>query len=211
MKEMKIDNPDNLEVTFSTLRPKDEDSPQFVIILCAVYSPPRSRKKTKLIDFISNTYHHLKSSKYPSAYFVLGGDINDLKVDLLLSISPMFKQTVSQPTRGNKILSVIFTDLWKFYQTPEILPALLPDLNGRGKPSDHQVPFAKKYTDRRQMRKKNFSTKVIQPFPDSGIIEFGNWIVNEEFTKVKSAVTTTDMVAELGEVISYNVETVFPE
>jgi hypothetical protein len=31
--EIKLDNPDNLEVTFATLRPKDVNSPQFVIIL----------------------------------------------------------------------------------------------------------------------------------------------------------------------------------
>ena len=82
--KIKIDNHDNLEVTFATLRPKDENSPQFVSILCAVYSPPKSRKKSKLIDFISNTYHHLKSTKYSSAFFALGGDINDLKVEHLL-------------------------------------------------------------------------------------------------------------------------------
>ena len=40
MKEIKLSNPDNLEVTFATLRPKSESSPKFVIILCAVYSPP---------------------------------------------------------------------------------------------------------------------------------------------------------------------------
>ena len=44
LKEIKCDNPDNLEVTFATLRPKEPQSPQFLIILCAVYSPPRSRK-----------------------------------------------------------------------------------------------------------------------------------------------------------------------
>ena len=43
LKEIKVNNPDNLEVTFATLRPKDVNSPQFVIILCAVYSPPNSR------------------------------------------------------------------------------------------------------------------------------------------------------------------------
>ena len=95
LKEIKVHNPDNLEVTFATVRPRDENSSQFIIILCAVYSPPRSRKKSKLIDFISNTYNYLKSSKYPSAYFDLGGDINYLNVDNLLEISPMFQQSVT--------------------------------------------------------------------------------------------------------------------
>ena len=210
MKEIKIDNPDNLEVTFAILRPKNVNSPQFVIILCAVYSPPRSRKKSKLIDFISNTYHHLKSTKYPSASFALGGDINDLRVELLLNISPMFKQTVNQATRGKKILSVIVTDLWNFYQNPEILPALQPDVMGIGKPSDHNVPFAKTYTDRRMMRKKNYSLKVIRPFPDSGISEFGQWILNENFSPVAAAVSTTDMVSEFEHLMCNKMDNIFP-
>ena len=144
---------DNLEVTFATLRPKDANSPQFVIILCAVYSPPRSRKKTKLVDFISNTFHFLKATKYSSAYFALGGDINDLKVELLLDISPKFKQIVNLPTRGKKTLSVIVTDLWDHFQDPIILPPLQPDVDWVGKPSDHSVPFALTYNDRRKMRK----------------------------------------------------------
>ena len=86
LKEIKIDNPDSLEVTFAVLKPKSENCPNFEIILCAVYSPPKSRKKSKLINFISETYHYLKSAKYPSAYFALGGDMNDLKIDQLLNI-----------------------------------------------------------------------------------------------------------------------------
>ena len=70
-------------------------------------------------------------------------------------------------------MSVIVTDLWKHYHEPEILPALQPDILGIGKPSDHNVPFAKTYTDRRQKKKKNYSLKVIRPYPDSGMSEFG--------------------------------------
>ena len=211
LKEVKLENPDNLEVTFATLRPKDANSPQFIIILCALYSPPRSKKKSKLIDFISTTYNYLKSTKYPSAYFCLGGDINDLKVDLLLNISSKFKQIVKQPTRGDKILSVIVTDMWEYYQEPIILPPLLPDIVGVGNPSDHNVPFAKIYTDRRILRKPNFSKKTIRPFPDSGISEFGRWIQNEDFNEVTEAVDATEKVEALQNILSNKVKDIFPE
>ena len=49
LKELLIDNPDNLEVTFATLRPRSETSPKFVIILCAVYSPPTAGKNLSLL------------------------------------------------------------------------------------------------------------------------------------------------------------------
>ena len=211
LKEIKLENPDNLEVTFAVLRPKDVQSPQFVIILCAIYSPPNSRKKSKLIDFISNNYNQLKSSKYPSAYFCLGGDINDLKIDLLLNISPKFRQIVKLPTRGTKILDVIVTDLWEFYQEPIILPPLLPDVIGVGSPSDHSVPFAQKYTDRRILRKPNYIKKAIRPFPDSGILEFGRWIQNKDFTEVIETVSTTEKVEALDHILSSKVNDIFPE
>ena len=210
LKEIKTDNPDNLEVTFATLRPKDDNSPKFVIILCAVYSPPQSRKKSKLIDFISNTYHHLKSTKYSSAFFALGGDINDLKVEHLLNISPMFRQLVSLPTRGSKTLSVVVTDSWDRYQDPEILPALQPDILGIGKPSDHNVPFAKTYTDRRTSKKKNYSFKVIRPYPDSGISEFGRWIQNEDFSLVSLSSCSDDKVSTFEQIVNNKIEEIFP-
>ena len=186
-------------------------SPQFVIILCAVYSPPRSRKKSELTDYISDTYHHLKSSKYPSAFFALGGDINDLNVDLLLNISPKFRQIVDKPTRGNKTLSVIVSDLWEYYTSPEILPPIQPDIPGIGKPSDHSAPYARTYTDRRRPKQKNFSLKTVRPYPDSGIAEFGRWIQAESFEAVSSALTSTDKVSAFEKVISDKVEEIFPQ
>ena len=62
----------------------------------------------------------MKSTKYPSAYFLLGGDINDLNVNLLLNILSKFSQIVPRLTRGSKTLSVIVTDLSEYYQNPEI-------------------------------------------------------------------------------------------
>ena len=44
--------------------------------------------------------------KYPKAFFIAGGDINDLKVSEILEISSAFRQIVTKPTRQGKILSV---------------------------------------------------------------------------------------------------------
>ena len=210
LKEINLSNPDNLEVTFATLRPKSERSPQFIIILCAVYSPPNSRKKTKLVDFISESYHFLKSTKYPSAYFALGGDINDLKVDLLLDISPKFTQIVTRPTRGLKTLSVIVTDLSEFYQTPTILPPIQPDVPGVGKPSDHSVPFATTYLDRAKPREKNYTLKMVRPFPESGISEFGRWVQFENFSCLDASDSPTEMVDAFENIVAAKVDEIFP-
>ena len=210
LKEINLPNPDNLEVTFAALRPKAVESPQFVIILCAVYSPPRSRKKAKLVDFISNTYNYLKSTKFPSAYFSLGGDINDLNPELLINISPKFRQIVTLPTRGKKTLSVIITDLGEYYQCPEILPPLQPDVLGRGKPSDHNTPYARTFLDRSKPRTQNFTLKSVRSYPESGIIEFGKWIQSENFISVELAPTSSDKVSALENLISGKIEDIFP-
>ena len=85
VKHYKPENPDNLEVTFGILRSKAKDS-NLVIIVCAIYSPPKSRKKTKLVSYITAMYHQLKL-KYQDAFFILGGDINDLNIQPILNMS----------------------------------------------------------------------------------------------------------------------------
>ena len=55
--EYKPENPHKVEATFALLRPTEKKSPDFIIIVCAIYSPPKSKKNTKLIDFITANYH----------------------------------------------------------------------------------------------------------------------------------------------------------
>ena len=96
---------------------------------------------TKLVDFIMENYHQLKS-KYQQAFFILEGDINDLDVGRITSISPTFRQIVIKPTRGDKILDVLVTDLHTYYQEPFIQPPIKPDNPNEGKPSDQKAPVA---------------------------------------------------------------------
>ena len=91
-----------------------------------------------LIDFITESYHILKS-RYPMAYFLGGGDINGLNWKELVTISSSFRQCVTKPTRKNKVLSIIITDLHPFYEEVKVIPPLEPDVKGIGKPSDHKT------------------------------------------------------------------------
>ena len=132
MKELKLENPDNLEVTVALVKPRNMLIP-INIITMAVYCPPRSRKKSKLIEFISSNYHNLKT-KYPDAFFLCGGDINDLKWSDIEDLSPNLRQVVNKPTRQGKTLAIIITDLHHFYQDVRVLPPLQPDVEGVGIP-----------------------------------------------------------------------------
>ena len=60
------------------MRPKESESGGLkVFIVASFYSPPRSPKKSKLLDHILTTVHMLLS-KYPKAGIVIGGDKNNL-------------------------------------------------------------------------------------------------------------------------------------
>ena len=56
MKEIKVDNPDNLEVTIALIKSKDPKAKNLSIMTFAIYCPPKSKKKTKLLLFLSLTY-----------------------------------------------------------------------------------------------------------------------------------------------------------
>ena len=101
MKEIVLDNPGNLEVSVAIIKSKHKDAKNLTIITIAVYSPPRSRKKTRLLDFISETYQSLKL-KYPDAYLLFGGDVNDLKWEEVEKLNPQLRQCVTKATRKEK-------------------------------------------------------------------------------------------------------------
>ena len=91
----KIDNStmagdQTLEVCWGLLKPKTPTSHIKVLIICAFYLPPYSKKKSSLTEHISLNYFRLKS-QYPDSAFVCGGDKNDLNIQLLLNIDPTFR------------------------------------------------------------------------------------------------------------------------
>ena len=87
--------PHNLEIIWGLLRPK-QASFYKVIIVASFYLPPKSKKKSKLFDHVSETLH----------------------------IAPRLKQIVTLPTRGKNILSVIITNMSTMYSVPVIHPAV---------------------------------------------------------------------------------------
>ena len=111
---------------------------------------------------------------------------------------------------GEKIISGIITDLWDFYESPIILPPLLPDIPGHGTPSDHSVPFAKVHLDRSKPREKNYVTKSVRPLPDSGILEFGQWIQGENFECLTYCKISTEQVAALEKLIIGKIDEISP-
>ena len=71
----------------------------------------------------------------------------ELISDKLLACYPDLVNIVTIPTHGNKILDVIVTDLHPWYDKAVVSPPIQPDLEGRGRPSDHAVAVARPKRD----------------------------------------------------------------
>ena len=132
-------NPHKVEVCWCLLKFKHPMKSLQSILLCCFYSPPNSRKQTRLIDHISEVYFKNKTSM---SGFICAGDRNDIKVEKFLEISESFRQIVTKPTYGNKkVLDICVTDLGSYYCEPLIRQPVVPEDSTRV-PSDHNPWFA---------------------------------------------------------------------
>ena len=191
------------------MRPKSTVvTPIREIIVCAFYCPPKSRKKTKLMDHLITNCHVLLT-KYPNAGLVIGGDKNEWKIGHLIASIPKLKQIVSLPTCNLKTLDVILTNLWQWYSVPVVVPPVPCDDPSKGVPSDHSTPVAHPLSNIHQV-KNVYVTKTARPLPDSGIREFGQWIVSEDWTSVSDNEPPSEQVLKFLHIVSDKIE-IFPE
>ena len=210
LEKMDIMINDRLEVVWGLLRPKSPGASQIrEIIAVAFYCPPKSKKKTKLMDHLVTNCHALLT-KYPNAGLVIGGDKNDWKIGPLIASIPKLKQIVTLPTCNLKTLDVILTNMWQFYSVPEVVPPVPCDDPTKGVPSDHSTPVAHPLDN--YLKPKNvYKTKVAQPLPDSGIREFGQWILSEDWRAIPENASPTVQVEKLQEVLENKLNEVFPK
>ena len=191
--KLNISIPKGLEVVWGLMKPKVISGKISKIISCCFYSPPRSKKRSALVDHISLTLQHLLST-HPNAGIVISGDRNSLDVPTLLNIDPSLRQLVKMPTRGLKILDIILSNLERFYDEPIIVPPILPDKPNKGVPSDHSGVIATPHTDPSQPQLRTKVVKTIRPLPESLISVFGQKLEAEDWTSLDPSLNSTEMV-----------------
>ena len=123
-------------------------------------------------------------TKYPNAGLVIGGDKNNLNIAPLLDGIPRVRQIVTQPTYRNKILDIMLTNMHTLYAVPMIVPPVPPDDATNGAPSDHSTPIATPIAVSVNRKTREYTTRVSRPLPDSGVREFGQWIVQEDWSRL---------------------------
>lgn len=210
LERIHVNNPHQLEVVWGLLKPKTHTWTTIKhIIVCAFYSPPNSRKNTKLLDHIISTSHNL-ITKYAQAGVVIGGYKNKLNISPLISAIPRLRQIVTKFTHKLKTLDVILTNLHQFYCVPVIVPPVQPDRPGHGVPSDHSVPVAHPKTDIGS-NVNEYKTVTTIPLPESGIREFGQWICDEKWLEFDKNKTPNEQAQFLQKILSDKVDIFFPQ
>ena len=206
--KLNIEIPKPLEVVWGLLRPKIMTGSTSKVILCSFYSPPNSKKKNALIDHISVTINKLKIL-HPKSSFIIAGDKNDLNDEEIISICPSFKQLVLKPTRKRKTLTVVITDLHRFYQEPIIVPPVPVDLEGEGAPSDHQgvlvIPVNSSSSP-----KKTKKLITVRPIKESSLHLFGQALVQEDWSFLNPSLSSTTLVESFQEYCSTLTDLHFP-
>ena len=208
LKKLNVQNPHQLEVAWGLLKPKIVTGPITKIICCCFYSPPNSRKKTKLIDHLSFTLQALLL-EHPSAGVMIAGDRNDLSVDRLLRVDSSLRQIVKTPTHGSKVLDVILTNISTFYNDPVVINPVAVDVPDHGVPSDHLgvllEPLSSSVAPARRKHTISF-----RPKPDSKIRGFGSTISAMSWDFMNSLQSSSLMTEAFQTKISEMIDDHFP-
>ena len=208
--KLKVQIPNNLEVVWCLLKPKNQSARFKKIIACSFYSPPNKQKNSKMADHLVSTLQMLYA-KYPDCGLILGADKNYMNIQPLLNCGLRLRQVVDRSTRMGAIIDIIIMNLSSYYNTPIIAPPICPDDPTKGKPSDHCVPVCTPHTDRYTAASRNYKIIKYRPLPDSSIRRFGEWIVNEGWQSVEDGMSPSEQVSVFEKLVQDKLDEFCPE
>ena len=199
LSKLNISIPHNLEIVWGLLRPNEITGRISKIICCSFYCPPKSTRKSVLIEHMTLTLQSLRST-FPNAGVLISGDRNDLSIARLKSIDPALNQTVLKGTRGQNILTVVLTDLELYYEEPCIVnPIEVDDPHKGGVPSDHNGVVMTPLAVTSKPARRNKFVRTVRPITISGINNIGQVLVNEKWRFMNPDLSPT----ELTEIFEY--------
>jgi len=111
---------DNLELMWLLYRPHTMPKEISHLLIGAIYFPPKANSY-EMIDYLISSLDAVTRS-HPCTGILLLGDFNQLP-DAQLKSFPL-QQIVTSATRGTSVLDKIYTNVFSWYQTPVILPAV---------------------------------------------------------------------------------------
>ena len=119
-------------------------------------------------------------------------------------------QIVTKPTYKSKVLDIILTNLSNLYCVPIITPLVQPDDPQCGVPSDHSTPVATPLATDTLQQTREYVVKMTRRLPESGILEFGEWMCKEEWTEISEKADPTEEVLIFENIIQQKLDVIFP-
>ena len=207
--------PWGVEAVWCVLTPKNvtHNSKIQKIACCAIYSKPDSKKKTLLLDHISDAYNVLNTKYGRGLHFIFAGDTNDLKLNNILSLSPNLIQIVKQWTRMDPpaILDPVIMTLSNLYQEPVCLEPLDADVDKIGKKSDHRIVIVRPITTINNRCARQTRTVSVRPFPKSGLFKLKEWLIDMKWEEVYEAKSAHQKAQNFQQILVTKLEEIFPE
>ena len=209
-----IQIPWGVEAVWCILTPKNitHDSKIQKIACCSIYSKPNSRKKTLLLDHISEAFNILSAKYVRGLHFVLAGDTNDLNLNPILSLSPNLVQIVTDWTRLDPpaILDPIIMTLSHLYQEPLCLDPLDADPETNGKQSDHRIVISKPISVINNKCSRQTRIVKFRPFPQSGLERMKSWLIDETWQNVYNASSAHEKASTFQDMLISKLNEFFP-
>ena len=164
-----------------------------------VYYPPNSPVADRLLAHLHETIDTILTNDQ-FAGIVIMGDFNQLDLTQLL-VDPQFRQVVTQPTREDKTLDKIISNVANQYSVPQVCSPL-----GR---SDHStVLWSPLKTS--CVNANTTVTHITRPLRDSNIRQFGSWICNHDWSPVMEAADPNQQATAFYNTLKAAIEHHFP-
>ena len=183
--------PWGVEAVWCVITPKNVSQSCQVqkIACCALYSKPDSRKKTLLLDHVSDAFHILSKKYGRGLEFCIAGDTNDLDLDPILNLNHKFQQIVRDYTRMDPpaILDPVITTMGKFYQVPLVLDPLDADLDKNGVASDHRIVIVRQLGPLSNQSARQSRIVKCRPISESGLNNMKMWFQEQTWVEIFEA------------------------
>ena len=208
--KLNVHVPNGVEACWVNLKPVNQSNMVENIVVGSVYVSPTSKFKTASINHIIDTIHLLRSQFDNRVNYLIGGDLNRLKIDRILESYRPLRQIITSATRQSAILENVITDLHTMYQTPQCLPPLQVDDDKAGSDSDHNIAVLPPIT--LDISSKPVKKPVVtRPLPQSGVDQFGQFICRHGWEEVLGEQNIHKKVENFHKTLRTNLDMFFPE
>ena len=119
-------------------------------------------------------------------------------------------QFVRIPTHGRKVLDVVLTNIWRFYNDPIIVNPVPVDDPSKGVPSDHLGVVVKPIVNPEQPPLRRKHTFSFRPKPESRLREYENSICHMSLDFMSPTLSSTEINQKFQDKMSDMIDQQFP-